>query len=77
VMRDPAPSAQLTLYGASSLTFELKVFVRELGDRGPATDELNRRVDQLFSEGNINISGVPKMDVFLQRRDGSGETRIE
>ncbi len=77
VMRDPLPSSQLTLYGASTLTFELKVFVRELGDRGPATDELNRRVDQLFSEHGINISGVPKMDIFLQRRDGKGEVKIE
>lgn len=77
VMRDPAPSAQLTLYGAGSLTFELKVFVRELGDRGPATDELNRRIDQLFSERGINLSGVPKMDIYLQRRDGGGETRVE
>ncbi|GIZ12808.1 mechanosensitive channel MscK [Pseudomonas sp. NCCP-436] len=77
VMRDPAPSAQLTQYGASSLTFELKIYVRELGDRGPATDELNRRVDQLFSEHGINVSSVPKMDVYLQRRDGSDETRIE
>ncbi len=77
VMRDPGPSAQLTLYGASSLTFELKVFVRELSDRGPTTDELNRRIDQLFSEHGINISGVPKMDIFLQRRDGKGEVKVE
>ncbi|MNN99196.1 hypothetical protein D3C81_2187810 [compost metagenome] len=42
--------------------------MRELGDRGLATDELNRRIDQLFQEHEINISSVPKMDVTLSRR---------
>ncbi|MFC5696148.1 mechanosensitive channel MscK [Pseudomonas sp. GCM10022186] len=68
VLRDPAPTVQLKTYGASALEHELKVYVRELGDRGLATDELNRRIDQLFQEHEINISSVPKMDVTLSRR---------
>ncbi|AOE87833.1 mechanosensitive channel MscK [Pseudomonas sp. TCU-HL1] len=68
VLRDPAPTVQLKTYGASTLEHELKIYVRELGDRGLATDELNRRVDQLFQEHDINISSVPKMDVTLSRR---------
>ncbi|MCO6059669.1 mechanosensitive channel MscK [Pseudomonas sp. MOB-449] len=68
VLRDPAPSVQLKTYGASALEHELKIYVRELGDRGLATDELNRRVDQLFQEHDINISSVPKMDVTLTRK---------
>jgi potassium efflux system protein len=70
VLRDPAPSVQLTVYGAATLDHELKVYVRDLADRGPATDELNRRVDQLFRENAINVAGVPQMDVFLSNRDG-------
>ncbi|MCY1185491.1 hypothetical protein D9M71_62870 [compost metagenome] len=42
--------------------------MRELGDRGLATDELNRRIDQLFKEHDINTSSTPKMDVTLTRR---------
>ncbi|MFZ6046075.1 mechanosensitive channel MscK [Pseudomonas sp. CR3202] len=68
VLRDPPPTVQLKTYGASTLEHELKVYVRELGDRGLATDELNRRIDQLFQEHEINISSVPKMDVTLSRK---------
>ena len=45
----------------------MKFYVRELGDRGLATDEVNRRVDQLFAEHDINLSGTPKMDIVLTR----------
>ncbi|MHC5347752.1 mechanosensitive channel MscK [Pseudomonas sp. A46] len=68
VLRDPAPSVQLKTYGASTLEHELKIYVRELGDRGLATDELNRRIDQLFEEHGINTSSVPKMDITLSRK---------
>ncbi|MGY4531542.1 potassium efflux system protein [Pseudomonas sp. TE3786] len=70
VLRDPAPTVQLTSYGASTLDHELKIYVRELGDRGPATDELNRRIDQLFRDHDINSSSTPKMEIFLANRDG-------
>lgn len=68
VLRDPAPSVQLKTYGANSLEHELKIYVRELGDRGLATDELNRRIDQLFQEHDINISTTPSMNVTLSRK---------
>ncbi|MDG9925637.1 MULTISPECIES: mechanosensitive channel MscK [unclassified Pseudomonas] len=68
VLRDPVPNVQLKTYGASTLEHELKVYVRELGDRGLATDELNRRIDQLFQEHDINIASTPKMDVVFSRK---------
>ncbi|WP_162868384.1 hypothetical protein, partial [Pseudomonas viridiflava] len=61
---------QLTAYGASTLDHELKIYVRELGDRGLATDELNRRIDQLFRDNNINSSSTPKMEIFLTNAEG-------
>ncbi|MBD9482784.1 mechanosensitive channel MscK [Pseudomonas sp. PDM14] len=67
VLREPAPNVQLKTYGATALEHELKVYVRELGDRGLATDELNRRVDQLFKENGINLAGTPKMDITFHR----------
>src|SRR5690606_24967399 len=70
VMREPAASVQLTAYQPGSLGHELKFYVRELGDRGLATDEVNRRVDQLFAEHDINLSGTPKMDIVLTRANG-------
>lgn len=70
VLRDPAPTVQLTSYGASTLDHELKIYVRELGDRGPATDELNRRIDQLFRDNDINSSSTPKMEIYLANQHG-------
>ncbi|MDH1264136.1 mechanosensitive channel MscK [Pseudomonas sp. GD03944] len=76
VLRDPAPSVQLKTYGASTLEHELKIYVRELGDRGLATDELNRRIDQLFQENDINVSSTPKMELTFANRRGQ-EHRVE
>lgn len=76
VLRDPAPTVQLTSYGASTLDHELKIYVRELGDRGPATDELNRRIDQLFRDNDINPSTTPRMEVVLANQNGQ-EHKIE
>ncbi|CAD5107348.1 mechanosensitive channel MscK [Zestomonas carbonaria] len=70
VLRDPAPSVQLKTYGATTLEHELKIYVRELGDRGLATDELNRRIDQLFQEHGINVSSTPQMDITLINAKG-------
>ncbi len=78
VLRDPAPTVQLKTYGPATLDHELKIYVRELSDRGLATDELNRRIDQLFKEHDINTSSTPKMDVTLTRRiDKHGDTEAE
>ncbi|WP_371318655.1 mechanosensitive channel MscK [Pseudomonas sp. sia0905] len=74
VMRDPAPTAQLSLYAPDGLTHELKIYVKELGDRGVATDELNRRVDQLFADNDINLSSTPKMDIVLSRAAAPHDT---
>jgi potassium efflux system protein len=70
VLREPAASVQLKTYGASTLEHELRIYVRELSDRSLATDELNRRIDQLFQEHGINASSVPKMEVTLSNRNG-------
>ena len=74
VMRDPAPTAQLSLYAPDGLTHELKFYVKELGDRGTATDELNRRIDQLFADNDINLSSTPKMDIVLSRAAAPHDT---
>ncbi|WP_437882633.1 mechanosensitive channel MscK [Pseudomonas sp. LRF_L74] len=68
VLRDPSATVQIRAYGATTLDHELKVYVRELGDRSLATDELNRRVDELFRENGINLITTPKMDITLGRR---------
>ncbi|MFU8765173.1 MAG: mechanosensitive channel MscK, partial [Haliea sp.] len=55
-LKDPAPQVLFLNFGDSTLDHELRVHVRDLGDRLPAIDELNREVDRLFREHGIEIA---------------------
>ena len=63
VLKEPAPAVLLTAYSPTGLTHDLMFHVRELGDRGAATDEINRRVDQLFIEHGIESYGLQRLEL--------------
>jgi len=69
VMKEPAPSVYFLAFGASTLDHEMRFFVQELGDRNPALDELNRRIDHLFAEHGINIA-FNQVEVTLKNVQG-------
>jgi len=69
VMKEPEPVVFFLAFGASTLDHELRFFVKELGDRNPALDETNRRIDQLFHEHNIEIA-FNQVDVFIKNPQG-------
>jgi len=69
VMADPEPSVFFLSFGASTLDHEMRFYVKELGDRNPALDELNRRIDKLFAENNINIA-FNQVEVTLKNAQG-------
>ena len=73
VLRDPAPTVFFLAFGASDLEHELRVHVREIGDRMPATDELNRCVDQLFRQHGIKIA-FNQLDIHLRGGESSSIT---
>ncbi|MGL5039509.1 MAG: mechanosensitive channel MscK [Aeromonas sp.] len=75
VLKDPAPLVYFLTFGASTLDHELRVFVHELAERNPAIDELNRKIDQLFREHNIEIA-FNQMDVFIKNAQGD-EQKVE
>ncbi len=66
VLFDPAPVALFMLLGGSTLDFELRCFVREIGDRLRTVDDLNGRIVNRFRERGIEIA-YPQMDVHLHR----------
>ena len=66
VMREPQASVTVVSYSPSTLTHELKVYVKELSDRSLVADELNRRIDQLLAEHGINISGPQQIDLRMR-----------
>ncbi|QFI53940.1 mechanosensitive channel MscK [Aeromonas simiae] len=75
VLKDPDPIVYFLTFGPSTLDHELRFFVSELGDRNPAIDELNRRIDVLFREHNIDIA-FNQMDVYIKNLQGD-EQKIE
>ena len=69
VLDDPEPMVTFLTFGESALSHELRIHVRELRDRLPATDEVNREIDRLFREHGIEIA-YRKLDLHLRSSEG-------
>lgn len=69
-MTDPEPQVFFLNFGASTLDHELRLYVRELRDRSYTVDELNRAIDKLCRENDINIA-FNQLDVYLHKPDGT------
>jgi small-conductance mechanosensitive channel len=66
VLEDPAPQCFFTVFGASTLDFELRFFVNSLADRLEVSHELNQQIDESFKQNGIEIA-FPQLDVHLHR----------
>ena len=69
VLSEPVPLVFFLTFGESTLDHELRVHVRELGDRNAATDEINRAIDRMFRENGIEIA-FRQVDIFLKNFKG-------
>ena len=69
VLKDPEPQVFFLNFGESRLEHELRLHVRDLGDRNPVIDEINRRVDREFRERGIVIA-FRQLDVHLKDHAG-------
>lgn len=69
VLRDPSPEVFFLNFGESTLDHELRIHVRELGDRTPSIDEINRVIDHDFNEHGISIA-FRQVDVTLKNSHG-------
>ncbi|WP_372866425.1 mechanosensitive channel MscK, partial [Pseudomonas sp.] len=69
VLRDPIPLVFFLTFGESTLDHELRVHVRELGDRNAATDEINRAIDRMFREHGIDIA-FRQLDIHVKNFTG-------
>ncbi len=65
ILKDPEPSVFFVGFGESSLDFTLRVFVRDMDDRFPVTDELHRRILHEFKAHNIEIP-FPQRDLHIR-----------
>jgi potassium-dependent mechanosensitive channel len=66
VLNDPAPRSWFLAFGASSLEFELRLFVDTVADRMPVTSEMNARIAELFATHDIEIA-FPQLDLNVRR----------
>lgn len=69
VLKEPEPQVFFLSFGDSRLEHELRLHVRDLADRNPVIDEINRRVDREFRECGITIA-FRQLDVHLKNRNG-------
>lgn len=69
VLRDPAPLVYFLTFAESTLNHELRIHVRDLGDRNPAIDEINRFIDREFKKHGIDIS-FRQLDVHVKNLEG-------
>lgn len=76
VMAEPAPSVYFTGFGASTLDHELRFYVRLIGDRGTTSDEVNRAIDRLCRENDINIA-FNQLEVHLHNNQGNEVQEIK
>ena len=68
IMKDPEPRALFLSFGASTLDHELRVYVSQVSERTNTIDALNRRINELFAEHNIEIA-FNQLDVFIKNQD--------
>ncbi|WP_249678193.1 mechanosensitive channel MscK [Pseudomonas abieticivorans] len=69
VLKEPGPSVYFLNFGESTLDHELRMHVRDLGDRNPVLDEMNRYINREFKAHHINIS-FRQMEVYLKNTQG-------
>ena len=72
VLKEPEPRALFLNFGASTLDHELRVYVGQVSDRNDTLDLLNRRVNQLFKENDIDIA-FNQLDIFIKNKDTGEE----
>lgn len=72
-LSDPEPRTRFRAFGASSLDFELLVWIAEPVLRGQATDALLTDIYNAFDAAGIEIS-FPQLDVHLHRIENEGAT---
>jgi len=68
VMKDPAPQVLFLAFGASSLDFELRVWVLNVDDRLTVKSELHQEIDRRFREAQVEIA-FPQQDLHLRTVD--------
>ena len=75
VLRDPEPGIYFTGISASTFDYELRYYVRDLGDRSSSMDEILTRLVLAFRDNNIDMA-FNQLDVFIKNQHSETETHL-
>ncbi|KHT62148.1 mechanosensitive ion channel protein MscS [Photobacterium gaetbulicola] len=65
VLKEPPPSVYFLAFGASSLDFELRVYITAIEHRLSTIHLINKSIDSLFKENGIEIA-FPQLDIHVR-----------
>ncbi|PSU36448.1 mechanosensitive ion channel protein MscS [Photobacterium lutimaris] len=65
VLKEPPPSVYFLAFGASSLDFELRVYITAIEHRLSTIHLINKSIDSLFKEHGIEIA-FPQLDIHVR-----------
>lgn len=65
VLNNPAPSVIFTVFGASSLDFEVRAYASTLEERLPLVHEVNSAIAKALADAGIEIP-FPQQDVYIK-----------
>ncbi|SHH30562.1 mechanosensitive ion channel domain-containing protein [Ferrimonas marina] len=65
VLDDPAPQVFFLSFGASSLDFELRLYIPAIESRNFVIHAINKAIDRRFREANIEIA-FPQLDLHVR-----------
>lgn len=75
VLSSPKPTALFLAFGASSLDFELRVWIPEFLDKVQVLSDLNQDIDNEFAMNNIEIP-FPQSDLHIRSVDDEAADQI-
>ena len=76
VLDDPSPQVYFTEFGASTLNFEIRVYIAKTKDRNPAKDSINSEIYRLFEENGIEIA-FNQLDVYIKNTKNDQEILVK
>jgi small-conductance mechanosensitive channel len=75
VLSTPAPVAFFLAFGASSLDFEVRVWIPEFLNKTQVLSDLNQHIEKEFALNNIEIP-FPQTDLHLRSVDETAAARM-
>ncbi len=75
VVRDPSPRVRMRAFGASSLDFELLLWVEDPRDKGLQTHNLLKSIYKALNQEGVTIP-FPQLDIHFDKEDTTSHEKV-